>query len=449
MEQQNVVQVALYQPHEAQLLLHESNARFRIAACGRRFGKSLACANELLKFALENKEVRCVWVSPIWKQTRLGAEPIVKALRGTSLLAGIKRANGEIAQIRLANESTIEFASSAHPDNIRGFSHSFAVIDEAAYVPRSLWEDVLRPTLADTQGRAIFVSTPFGRNYFWELFTLGQDPKNKKYYESFHFPTAANPYIPKNEIEQARLRLPEDVYRQEWEAAFLESGAGVFRKIFECVGGMLIDKGIPDRHYVVGVDFAKQTDFTVLIVMDREAHQVVYFDRFNKIDWQIQLNRVQSVSRKFNHAKVIMDATGLGDPLYEQMRQRGASVTGYSLNSLPAKNRLIENLSALMEETDIRYPEIPELMNEMQMYQYNISDKTGKITYGAPERQHDDCVIALALAAWGCKGRKVFEQFRQNGVSEEEVGLHIPTTEEYVKKQLSWRWNPYSRTIEY
>lgn len=452
------INVKLYTPHSAQLKLHQSPARFRIVAAGRRFGKTLACANECVKVALENPKSHCAWISPVWRQCALGSDAIYPTLKDAGLVAQVRRANGQIATITLKNGSKISFFSATHPETIRGNNFSFAVLDEAAFTPRDVWEAVVRPTLADTLGRAILISTPFGQGYFWELFISGQNPANAGEIESFHFPTSANPYIAAEEIDQYKRTNPEDLFRQEYLAEFLASGAGVFRNVDSCIRGNLIVHGLEGRNYIVGVDFAKQRDYTVIMVLDREERQVVHFDRFSKIDWSIQLARIQSIAKRFNNPKVWVDSTSQGDPLCEQLQKMGLRVTGYNMNSNLAKNALVENLSAEMAQGRVFFPEIHELIAELKMFQYEISDKSKKITYSAPERKHDDTVIALALAIWGCKSKRAFEQFRPLG--EQQAGMTVngevvfndykPLTEEdYKKAQLNWYFDMGAKSPKY
>ncbi len=375
------INVTLYQPHTGQIQLHDCEARFKIAACGRRWGKSLACANEVLKMLLERPGTKAAWCAPVWRQVSLGSDPIYHALRNTGLIEQIRRGNGQIIRIALKNGSIVSFFSATNPEAIRGNTFDLVIMDEFAYTSRDVWEAVIRPTLADTQGKAILVSTPFGRGLFYDLFQAGQDPKNSKEIKSFHFPTSDNPYIVASEIDQARRTLPEDLFRQEYLAEFLESGAGVFRKVDECIRGERLERGMEGRTYIMGVDFARQRDFTVVTVVDRDERQVVFFDRFSKIDWSIQLARIETIAKKFFNPKIWVDATSQGDPLCEQMSKMGMRVNGYNMNSNLAKNALIENLSAEMEQGRVWYYDIPELRAELKMFQYQISEKSHKILY--------------------------------------------------------------------
>lgn len=390
--------IKLYKPHSGQLELHErttwdKRTRFRIACCGRRFGKTMACANELIEFALNVAKSVNWWVSPTYQQSMIAYRLIENALANTGLVTQELKSE---RRIMLINGSSISFKSADNFNALRGEGVNFLVIDEAASIQREAWEQALRPTLSDKNGRALIVGTPKGRNWFFELFARGNDPEQPEY-KSYSFPTWTNPLIPQEEIAEVQRSLPSDVFRQEYEAQFLEDSAGVFRNIKECISGDFEEPSY--KSYVIGWDIAKHTDFSVLVCMDNN-HHVVAFDRFNQIDYTLQLSRVEAMSRKYN-ASVLMDSTGAGDPVLEQLRARGISAEGYNLSS-QSKQQLIENLAVGIEQRLLTFPQIYPLIHELQIYEYEIT-RAGNVRYNAPSGFHDDCVIALGLAYWKSK----------------------------------------------
>jgi len=396
--------IKLYTPHPGQQILHASKARFRLATCGRRWGKTYGCVNEIVKAAWENPGTVSWWVAPVYPQAMLGYR-----LTTNKFFQVVKDKSKTEKAVRLLNGSVIEFKSADNYDALRGEGVSMMVLDEAAHINRDAWEQALRPTLSDTKGRAIFISTPKGRNYFFELFGRGQDPAFPDY-ESFKFPTISNPYIDPAEVEEAQRTLPADVFRQEYEAEFLEDSAGVFRGIMACVKGDFEEP--KQRAYVIGWDIAKHQDFSVMMVMDIERRHVVAYDRFNQVDYTLQLARLEKLAKKYN-ARVLMDSTGVGDPVLEQVKRLGIVVDGYNFTNT-TKQQLIENLAVAIENQEVSFPHIPELIHELQLYQYEITT-AGNIRYNAPQGYHDDTVIALGLALYGCRERK-FGTFSRVGL---------------------------------
>jgi phage terminase large subunit-like protein len=302
-----------YTPHKGQKRIHGSRVRFRVVACGRRFGKTLMACNEIVKFALEHINANCAWVAPWFKQSKIVYRLIRKAFAKTGTAIIVRKSDSEL-RFEFANGSVIQFFSAENYDSLRGDGYHFIVIDEAADALRDpkMWTDAIRPALSDTGGVALIIGTPKGRNLFFQLFNRGNDPEYPDW-ACFHAVTADNPYIPKAEIETAKKELPEDTYHQEYDAQFLEESAGVFRRISAILAGSL-DPGYEPEYqhvYVVGWDPAKYTDYSVVTVMDVTARKVVWWDRFHHQDYTHQVDRVVAVASRFR-AFVLMDSTGPG-----------------------------------------------------------------------------------------------------------------------------------------
>ena len=380
-------------PHRAQWEISVSSARFKIVSCGRRFGKTLGAYMDELVFAAEHPGSICWWVAPVYKELGLSITPIVRD-RTPQEFIGKKLEQQEVIRfLQLRNGSEIWFHSAENPETLRGGGIDYLVVDEPALMKRSVWENVLRPALSDRKGRVVFISTPKGGNWFRELWSRGQDPLFPDY-KSWSFPTVANPYIDAGEVEDARRTLPEMVFRQEYLAEFLEDIGAVFRRVTDhVVKDELQSRG---SRCLVGVDLAKHQDFTVLTAMD-ESGQVVGFDRFQQLDWVFQKQRIKGFAERFD-GKVLMDSTGVGDPIFDDLSRMGLDVEGYKFTA-PSKKALVENLSTMLDNDEITYPEIPELINELRIFGYKMGP-SGNVSYSAPEGYHDDCVVSLALAAW-------------------------------------------------
>jgi len=388
----------LYRPHPGQKALHESAARFRVAACGRRWGKTVAATAEMIKHAWQKPGSLCFWVAPVLRQSTIAFDLVRRAMP-KGALAGIHKQDRRVS---LVNGSVIEFRSGLIPENLRGFGIDFLVVDEAAFLPGELWEEVLRPTLSDRQGRALFIGTPKGRNWFFHLFARAADEQQANW-ESFTFPTDNNPYIKPEEIDDARRSLPQAVFAQEYLAQFIDDGAGVFSGVNDIIKGRLTDP-LPDKHYTAGLDIGRHRDYTVLTVVDSSG-SVVYFDRFFKTTWTVMKQRVTSAVKRYNRAVVWVDSTGVGDPILEDLMRMGAACRGYRFTN-ESKAALVENLILLIDEKRITIPPIQELIDELMIFEArNLPG--GGVSYGAPAGYHDDSVISLALAAWGIRGIRV------------------------------------------
>lgn len=386
-----------YSPQGYQLDIHNSPSRFRVVKIGRRGGKTELAVNEIIKRSVEVPGLYWI-VAPSYRQ--------VKSIIWTRLKA-ILRADSswvynenELSAVHEELGTKIELRGADNEDSLRGVGLHGAVLDECAMLKSNVWPEIIRPMLADKQGWALFISTPRGRNWFYDIFTKGGSRTNSGW-ESWSYPTTINRYIPVEEVEQAKKDMSERLFQQEFLAEFLNDETGVFKRIMTCVVGSYAGAK-EGRFYVMGVDLAKTQDFTVLCVMDSVTRAVVAFERFQDVSWKEQKLRIQELSRRYNNALCIVDSTGVGDPIYEDLGFSGVSVEGFKFTN-ESKNQLIENLAIALEQRLITFPREEVLVTELQQYEYQITEK-GRITYSAPDGKHDDCVIGLALATWGIRG---------------------------------------------
>jgi hypothetical protein len=374
--------------------------RFNVVNCGRRFGKTILGQNRLVPVALESHPT--AWFAPAYKYLYEVWDWFVKTLEPVTA-----KANKSEQRIELITGGIVEFWSlKDNPDAGRSRKYKRVVIDEAAKVANleKVWYEAIRPTLADLSGEADMYSTPKGHNFFWKAYNLGQDPHEPEW-RSWTMPTASNPYIEASEIEAARRGLPERVFQQEFLAEFLEDAGGVFRGVSAAVdkGRTRPDPPTPGTHYTMGVDLARVEDFTVLCVMDPTGRQV-YHERFNQISWERQCEAIARVSVAYNKAAMYLDSTGVGDPIYERLRKAGLNVRPYGFTNA-SKEALIDNLAMKIEGGKVRLMDVPTQTNELQAYQYELTPSRN-VRMNAPEGMHDDCVVGLALAAWGLANKR-------------------------------------------
>jgi len=384
-----------YSPHGGQRQFHDSTARFRILSCGRRWGKTISGANEFIKQIIQaGPEAVGFAVAPTFWHTQKQWKEFFRYCP-KQIIVNVNRAEHKIT---LLGKREVWFRSADNPDSLRSEGIDILWLDEGGQVKKEAWDLALRPALIDKKGKGIFTGTPKGKNWYFQLWTRGQD-KTQPDYKSWSFSSQTNPYIDPKEIEEFARDMPELAYRQEIMAEFLDDVGSVFRNVRECIQGEL-EEPTPTKYYYMGVDLAKHTDFTVICVMDQNAH-LCAFERFHQIDWVFQEKRIVNIANKYK-ATVLIDSTGVGDPIYDQLRRQNIRVNGYKFTTA-SKQDLIENLSIHIDNRELSYPDIPVLINELQLFGYTISPG-GTIHYNAPENYHDDCVIALALAAWqACK----------------------------------------------
>ena len=391
-----------YVPHEGQLAVHRSRKKRRVLITGSRFGKSLCAAHEAIAFAMEPRKRSMIWVvAPT-------LELADKVFREVVIIVA-EHLNHRRVDIKLHEKkvvlrnlggglSEIRGKTADNPVSLLGEGLDFLIVDEAARMKPAIWHSFLAQRLIDKDGSALLISTPKGKGWLWEMWKRGQ-PGGDKDYESWQFPSWENPHLKRELIEAERERLPEAVFAQEIEGRFMEGSGAVFRYVREAATGEWKEP-VPDETYCAGLDLAKVADYSVLTVVNDER-EVVHVDRFNRLDWSLQIARIKAAAQRFNDCWVLVDSTGAGEPVYEALSAADVRVEGYPFTAA-SKNALITNLQVMFEKrllTLPRYEVCPFLIDELEAFEYSVTD-AGSVKTGAPGGMHDDAVVSLALAAW-------------------------------------------------
>jgi len=367
------MRIELPTPHINQRQILDSNKRFIVVMCGRRFGKSEL--SQILGITEALKGGSVAYVTPTYGLAQVFFERLTKTLPFKNNISKLK--------IYCPNEGSIEFFTGERLDNLRGRKFHLVIIDEAAFISdlEDGWSNSIRPTLTDYEGRAVFLSTPRGKNFFYSLFMK----QGENDWQSFKFSTYDNPHINPREIDDARIQLPEVVFNQEYLADPAENSANPFGNAFikRCI------KPVSAQTIVCyGIDLAKSVDFTVIIGLDN-AGNVAYFDRF-QLDW----HNTKETIKRLPPAPIIVDSTGVGDPILEDLMRDGINIEGLKFTS-QSKQQLMEGLASAIQQGRIGFPE-GVIVDELDVFEYQFT--ANGVRYSAPSGFHDDCVMALALA---------------------------------------------------
>jgi phage FluMu gp28-like protein len=367
------MRIELPTPHINQQKILQADRRFIVVMCGRRFGKSELSQILIIKEALKGGSV--AYVTPTYGLAQVFFERLAKVLPFKNNISKLK--------IYCPNEGSIEFFTGERLDNLRGRKFHLVIIDEAAFISdlEDGWNNSIRPTLTDYEGRAVFLSTPRGKNFFYSLFMK----QGENDWQSFKFSTYDNPHINPREIDEARIQLPEVVFNQEYLADPAENSANPFGNAFikRCI------KPISAQPIVCyGIDLAKSVDFTVIVGLDNNGN-VAYFDRF-QLDW----HNTKETIKRLPPAPIIVDSTGVGDPILEDLLREGVNIEGLKFTS-QSKQQLMEGLASAIQQARIGFPE-GVIVDELDVFEYQFT--ANGVRYSAPSGFHDDCVMALALA---------------------------------------------------
>ena len=217
--------------HRGQWRVRNSPARFKVLACGRRWGKTLLGACMCMETALAGGVAW--WVAPDFPRAKIAWRMMIRL---SKQIPGCTAHKGE-AMIETMSGGWIQLKSAVNPDSLRGEGLDRVVIDECADVAQEAWFESLRPALTDRMGDALFIGTPKGRNWFYDLWRQG---KKLEGWESFSMPTSDNPYIPRAELAFAKSELPKRTWDQEYMAKFVTFEGRVYDS-FDPDGPMVFD----------------------------------------------------------------------------------------------------------------------------------------------------------------------------------------------------------------
>ena len=379
--------------HPAQIKIEAGAKRFNLICAGRRFGKDVQLQRRVIKRIPTCQ--RQGWYAPNYRMMTENYRDLYNRLAPI-----VTRASASDHTIEVRNGAVIEFWSLDNYNAARGRKNDWAVINEAAAAPYLLdaWNYVIRPTLADVKGGADFGTTPKGLNGF---FSLWQQAVDDLEWARFHFTTFDNPHIPREEIEAMRASLPERVYKQEILAEFVEDGS-FFQNVEH--SAIIQSPARPDAHQkhtvVAGVDWALSGDFTVITIGCRDCGCIVDWERFNQLDFTYQRERLYSLVSRWNVSNILPERNSIGEPNIEILLQRGLPIgngpdgkPGFN-TSATTKPALIQGLATALEHEGFQVP--ADYKDELLAYEVEMS-MSGHAKFSAPQGQHDDRVISLAL----------------------------------------------------
>jgi hypothetical protein len=398
-------------PHPGQQVVLDSKARFRVMNCGRRWGKTVL-AGKIFVSKSRKKNQMLWWVAPTYRIVKRGYAEVIKQLPDGVLEHPAPPDThfdaGRPVVLRFKNGTRMEFYSAERPEGMLGAAVDFCVMDEAAIMPGRIWNQIVSPTLIDHKGGALMISTPRGRNWFYDVWRKGQDPLATEY-ESWTFTTQDNPTLPPGEADRMAADMPRMEADQEIYAKWLAAGSSVFMIPDKALQSSAIyDNGLiedhpPAGHVFLGVDLARTNDYTVIYGTREKDRKNCYFERMQAIAWAEQRRRIgRAVRRLTQHGAtgvtLMVDEGNAGSVIVEDLLEAGYDVVG--VNFTTHKANMVRLLANDLERVRA-YVLDDAFMDEFSDYQMTMTP-AGRMQYAAPEGRHDDVVSAKMLSHWGC-----------------------------------------------
>lgn len=296
-----------------------SDTRFRAVVAGRRFGKTFLSTGEILRAATSGKNKNCWYVAPTYGSAKeIAWDMLVQTIPAEY----IAKTNESSLTMRLINGSVISLKGAEKPNNLRGRALDFVVLDEFADMRPEAWYEVIRPSLSDRQGGALFIGTPKGRNHFYDLYTRGIDGEQD--WASWQYTTIDGGNVPAEEIEAAMSDLDERTFKQEYMAEFVNYSGIIYYafKREESVANLTFD-GEPHTLHI-GMDF--NLDPMSAVVCVRHGDMLLAIDEI--VIWGSNTDEMaQEIKNRYTDRRVII----YPDPASRQRKTSAGGRTDLSI----------------------------------------------------------------------------------------------------------------------
>jgi len=373
--------------------VHQDPARFRVLVAGRRFGKTTLAIDELIERALQSKHP-CWYVAPTYKQAKMIAWEMLLSKLPKELIASKNEVELEVKMIVGA---PICLKGADNEDSLRGAGLAFVVLDEYAMMKQNVWQEIIRPMLTDTKGKALFIGTPAGKNSLFELYLKGQ--RKEDGFSSYRFGTVDNPFIDPAEVADAKKQLNAIYYRQEYEASF-EDYTGLIYPEFN-VNAHVIEPHYVDKLFprIGAIDPAiSGTTAAIKAYINEDGVITIYSEfyeplkRVSEIVPEISEQDVDWFIDPASAAKNVM-RDGKLYSLYDEYSE-------YGIMARPAENDVnagINHVAEMFKAGKIRiFSSCKNLIHELERYHWSEEKETsGGILTPKPYKARDHACDAL------------------------------------------------------
>lgn len=397
----------------------EDNSKYKVVVAHRKSGKTVMALMYLFMKAYKSMDgmnfggagirvPRFTYIAPTYGHARDIAWDLLKDIVPPHCL--LKKPNETNMEIRLTNRVIINLKGAEKEDSLRGPGLAFALLDEYGMMKPHVWDAVVKPELGQTGGGAMFIGTPTGRNHFYDVFKLGRD--GVKDWKSWLLPATKETFgfdestargaelLSPGFLDGEKLEKTQKFFAQEYECDFLDNAGQVFDRIDENVIDEFREYPEQGHRYRIGLDPALREDWSVIVVLDLTDHVVKYVYRTNKIDAELLYSKIENEANKWTtdagKPEIMMDTTGMGDPMYDSLVSRGLIITPVKFSN-KSKFNMVNNLSVKFNKDEAKIPRCEWLIDELKDYGYTRLE-SGRYKYGAPIGKHDDGVSALMLA---------------------------------------------------
>lgn len=383
------MEIELFNPYKKQREFIESfgdtEDLFGVVVAPRGSGKTLLGINLMLYWLLSHPNRKGGWISPVYQQAKSVLDTIVSTSNPV-----VSTSNRMEATITFINGSTLKFLSADSADNIRGFRFTHLVIDEMAFVKDTILGATILPTLNPNGKKCLMISTPKGRNHFYDWY-MKEDVVSTK------FPLTECPYVNQELVQEAKASLPPELFKQEYLAEFVDSANDVFTGTSEVSIVQSFEPG-KGQDAFIGIDTGLTSDKSVLTIISPMG-RVLWVEHTNNENINTIATRFTNIMSGYNIVGGYIETNGIGRGMYDLVAPKFRKVKGWNTTQ-DNKTEMVRKLIHDIETTTIELPSeelLPDLHREFTQFAYKMSP-TGKLSFGHVSGGHDDFIDSLMMA---------------------------------------------------
>lgn len=399
--------------------IRNSKTKYNILKATRGSGKSFMARQLLLNWMIKNPNTFTLYTIQTYKMARRVFEDTIKGIESSGI---IKYTNKSQLEIILRNNSSVVFAGIVSDETLRGHHVDFMICDELAFYGKDVWNETLRPMTTVKCRKILILSTPRGKkNEFFTMYNNGKNPDKTLYY-SYDMNWKENPFFNPIEMQDAKETIPDEIFRQEFGAEFIDDVGGLFDNLNDiCILTKWRENNPSETHFA-GLDLGRKVDYTVLTIFNSKGVMIDML-RVKKLEWNVIYAKIVEMLLKYNVKRCIIEINSLGDPIFDRLKELLGNKRGILVpfSTYPqSKQDLIDNLIISMYNKEFLLPNKelePIIREEFGNFTFEYNEETRKITYKAIPGFHDDIVMSVAL------GVRCLRLYRKKSISYDFVNI--------------------------
>jgi hypothetical protein len=388
-------------------LINNSDADKFVGITNRQWGKSTFLCGKAIEICSQRRDAYIWYVTPFYKQAaQIFLNVLMPLLNRRDVKGIVYSINKSTMTIRFKSGSILQFQSAENYEGLRGATLTHLICDEFAFFRPEAYEYALSPMMDVKGEKTFFFSTPRGLNKLYEYWNYAEKGETGWVNFKGNYLEIGNPKQIA-EIEKKRLYLPPEIFRQEYECAFVNDSGGVFKDIPRAF--TLSDYGKETEFNFAGIDLGQHHDRTVLCVLNENA-ELVYFKRFEIFEQSDSTELVPKIKvqiNRFENINVLVEKN-FNPAVYDQLYKESDKYISFTTNN-KIKNKLVSNLQYYISSGLLKMPlneQTKQIEKELLDYEIRYTKVRNDYSYSAPSGGYDDCIISLALACWNHKNNQ-------------------------------------------